>query len=157
MQYLVICLQWLTEMHSGTFILEMYRLMHHSALLLTAGIRVFVIFYAIFKALHTGINPGVRAWEAYWLFGQVLSLTAALQFQLSCVWTEWYLPNCMKSLAEMPKIARYLTRHQSLAWFLKMKLFIFSDQHLKKKHFIFNETQKSNQLFLHFEAVLIND
>ena len=34
MQYLVICLQWLTEMHSGTFILEMYRLMHHSALLL---------------------------------------------------------------------------------------------------------------------------
>lgn len=50
MQYPVICPQWLTEMHSGALVLEMYWLMHHSALLLIAAVEVFVIFYAIFNA-----------------------------------------------------------------------------------------------------------
>lgn len=66
MQYLVICLQWLTEMHSGTFILEMdYGSMYHSTLLPAAAVWMFVIFNAIVRGLAVRINRGVWTWKTY--------------------------------------------------------------------------------------------
>lgn len=58
MEYLVICLQRLTEMHSGTFILETYWLCITQLFFSLLAFRLFVIFYAIIKALHIGIKLG---------------------------------------------------------------------------------------------------
>lgn len=65
MQYLVICLQGLTEIHGGAFILEMYWLMYHSALPLTAGVQMFVIFNAVIKTLHAAIKQGECVHETH--------------------------------------------------------------------------------------------
>jgi len=63
MQYLVICLQWLTEMHSAAYILEMHWLMYHSALPLTAGMWMFVILNETSEALYTDVTQEECAWD----------------------------------------------------------------------------------------------